>query len=72
MERDYTSKAYEMEKEIKALAFQVDTHRYREIARYTAMKIQRVILEIEETHKINLSGEYHMWKTTEREIENYG
>jgi len=70
--RDYSCEAYKLEKEIKALPFQVDTHRYREIARYVSQKIQGVILDIESTHRINLSGEYHYWKTAEREVEDFG
>ena len=72
MERDYTTEAHKLEKEIKALSFQVDTYRYREIARYVCEKVQGAILDIEKTHRINLSGEYHYWEHSKKQVENFG
>lgn len=70
--RNYNSEAYKLEKEIKSLAFQVDTHRYREIARYVCTKIQGVILEIENNYRINLSEEHNYWEEAKKETNKFG
>jgi hypothetical protein len=70
--RNYDSEAYKLEKEIKSLGFQVDTHRYREIARYVCEKIQGVLLEVEKTHRVNLSPEQSYWEEAKQQTENFG
>jgi hypothetical protein len=70
--RNYNSEAHKLEKEIKSLGFQVDTHRYREIARYVCEKIQGVLLEVEKTHRVNLSSEQSYWEEAKQQTENFG
>jgi hypothetical protein len=70
--RNYNSEAHKLEKEIKSLGFQVDTHRYREIARYVCEKIQSVLLEVEKTHRVNLSSEQSYWEEAKQESQNFG
>ena len=70
--RNYNSEAHKLEKEIKSLAFQVDTHRYREISRYVCIKIQGVLLEVEKKYRINLTEEYSYWEEAKKETNNFG
>lgn len=70
--RNYNSEAHKLEKEIKSLGFQVDTYRYRQIARYLCEKIQGVLLEVEKTHHVNLSSEQSYWEEAKQESQNFG
>jgi hypothetical protein len=60
--------ALKMEKDIKGMKFQMDTFRYREIARYSINLLKRELQEVEKVTRTNMTEVIRYWDEVENNL----
>ena len=60
--------ALKMEKDIKGMKFQMDTFRYREIARYSISLLKRELQEVEKVTRTNMTEMIRYWDEVENNL----
>ena len=60
--------ALKMEKDIKGMKFQMDTFRYREIARYSINLLKRELQEVEKVTRTNMTEMIRYWDEVENNL----
>ncbi|NBW77181.1 MAG: hypothetical protein EBR34_15510 [Sphingomonadaceae bacterium] len=53
--------AQQIEKDIKEMKFQMDTFRYRQIARYSINLLKRELHEVEKVTRVNMTEMIRYW-----------
>jgi hypothetical protein len=60
--------ALKMELEITNLPFQMDTFRYREIAKYSIRLLKRELQEVEKVTRVNMTEMIRYWDEVENNL----